>query len=76
MYLSAGPGNFEQLSFYDAMRGELYRDFADGIGMVARTTVEGLFGIQPDALNKQLLIRPGFPAAWDSASIQITGYEF
>src|SRR5690606_18781090 len=33
MYLSASPGNFQQLSFYDAMRGELYRDFADPIGM-------------------------------------------
>ena len=26
MYLGGSPGNFQQLSFYDAMRGELYRD--------------------------------------------------
>ena len=63
MYLSAGPGNFQQFSFYDAIRGELYRDFADGIGMLARTLMEGLFGIQPDALNNKLVIRPGFPSA-------------
>jgi hypothetical protein len=60
MYLGSGPGNFHQLSFYDAIRGELYRDFADGIGMVARSLVEGLFGIQPDALNKRIVIKPGF----------------
>src|SRR5690606_27375291 len=31
MYLSSSPGGFQQLSFYDAVRGELYRDFADPI---------------------------------------------
>jgi hypothetical protein len=76
MYLSAGPGNFQQLSFYDAIRGELYRDFADGIGMTARTLVEGLFGIQPDALNKRLIIKPGFPLSWDNASIQTPDISF
>jgi hypothetical protein len=76
MYLSAGPGNFQQLSFYDAMRGELYRDFADGIGMTARTLTEGLFGIQPDALNKRLLIQPGFPSAWNNAAVETPDIEF
>jgi len=76
MYLSSSPGNFQQLSFYDAIRGELYRDFADGLGMTARTLVEGLFGIQPDALNKRLVIKPGFPAAWDNASIQTADISF
>jgi hypothetical protein len=70
MYLSAGPGNFQQLSFYDAMRGELYRDFADGIGMMARSLVEGLFGIRPDALNDRIYIQPGFPEQWDSAALE------
>lgn len=60
MYASASPGGFQQLSFYDAARGELYRDFADGIGMAARSLTEGLFGILPDALNDKLVIRPGF----------------
>jgi hypothetical protein len=76
MYLGSGPGNFHQLSFYDAIRGELYRDFADGIGMVARSLMEGLFGIQPDALNKRLVIKPGFPAAWNNASIQTPDISF
>jgi len=76
MYLGSGPGNFHQLSFYDAIRGELYRDFADGIGMVARSLMEGLFGIQPDALNKRIVIKPGFPAAWNNASIQTPDISF
>ncbi|WP_281337009.1 DUF4450 domain-containing protein [Flavobacterium eburneipallidum] len=71
MYLGASPGGFEQLSFYDAMRGELYRDFADPIGMTSRTLVEGLFGIQPNALENRLTIHPGFPVEWNSASIEI-----
>lgn len=70
MYLSASPGNFEQISFYDAARGELYRDFADGIGMTGRSLVEGLFGIKPDLLNNTLLVQPGFPMKWDHASIK------
>ena len=37
MYLGASPGGFEQLMYQDAMRGELYRDFADPIGMASRT---------------------------------------
>jgi len=76
MYLSASPGNFQQLSFYDAIRGELYRDFADGIGMTARTLIEGLFGIQPDALNKRLVIKPGFPSTWTGAVIETPDIEF
>lgn len=69
MYLSASPGGFQQLSFYDAIRGELYRDFADPIGMAARSLVEGLFGIQPDVLHDTLAIQPGFPARWEHASL-------
>lgn len=71
MYLGASPGGFEQLLFQDAMRGELYRDFADPIGMASRTLVEGLFGIQPDAVNEILTIKPGFPEKWDNASLEI-----
>ncbi|MCW3093946.1 MAG: hypothetical protein JWP81_5015 [Ferruginibacter sp.] len=71
MYLSSCPGGFEQLSFYDAIRGELYRDFADPIAMVARTLVEGLFGIKPNALQDTLTIEPGLPADWKDASLNI-----
>jgi len=76
MYLGASPGGFEQLLYQDAMRGELYRDFADPIGMAARSLVEGLFGIQPDALAEVLTIKPGFPEKWDSASIEIPDISF
>ncbi len=70
MYLSSSPGGFQQLSYYDAIRGELYRDFADPIGMAARSLTEGLFGILPDALKDTLTIKPGWPATWNMASIQ------
>jgi hypothetical protein len=76
MYLSAGPGNFEQLSYYDAVRGELYRDFADPVGMAARTLVEGLFGIQPDALHDTLTIQPGLPAHWNFATLNMPDMRF
>lgn len=71
MYAGASPGSFQQLSFYDAMRGELYRDFADPIGMASRTLVEGLFGIFPDALHDTLTIRPGLPEFWSFASLHL-----
>ena len=76
MYLGASPGGFEQLSFYDAMRGELYRDFADPIGMTSRTLVEGLFGILPNALENRLTIQPGFPKQWDNVSLEIPDVSF
>lgn len=70
MYLGNSPGNFGQISFYDAARGESYRDFADAIGVASRVFVQGLFGISPDALNRRLTIKPGFPKVWSHASIQ------
>jgi len=76
MYMGGSPGNFQQLSFYDAVRGELYRDFADPIGMAARSLVEGLFGILPDLLNKQIVIRPGFPSSWAFASLSTPDIQF
>ena len=71
MYLGGSPGNIGQISFYDAARGEAYRDFADPVAMTARSLVEGLFGILPDALKGELLIRPGFPASWDYADLNM-----
>jgi hypothetical protein len=76
MYLGASPGNFQQISFYDAVRGELYRDFADPIGMAARSLVEGLFGIQPDLLKGELVIKPGLPAEWNYASLNVPDVKF
>jgi hypothetical protein len=76
MYMGPSPGGFEQLLFHDAIRGELYRDFADPIGMAARTLVEGLFGIQPDALAGTLTIHPGLPVKWDHAALDIPDISF
>lgn len=76
MYLGASPGGFQQLSFYDAMRGELYRDFADPIGMAARSLAEGLFGIQPNALSDTLHIQPGFPSHWNHARIKLPDLRY
>ncbi|NCU03900.1 MAG: DUF4450 domain-containing protein [Chitinophagaceae bacterium] len=76
MYLGASPGSIQQLSFYDAIRGELYRDFADPIAMAARSLVEGLFGITPDLLNHKLTIKPGLPKQWNNASISTPDVQF
>lgn len=70
MYLGSGPGNITQVSFYDAARGETYRDFADPVAMAARALVQGLFGIVPDLLNNKLVIRPGFPSDWNRATLE------
>ena len=68
MYMGGSPGNTGQVSFYDAARGETYRDFADPTGMLSRAVVQGLFGIYPDLMNDRIEIRPGWPAQWDYAS--------
>ena len=71
MYYGQSPANFGQLSHYDAARGECYRDFGDCIGIASRTLIQGLFGVQPDALNGRCVIRPGFPEEWDSVSLEM-----
>lgn len=76
MYLGESPGNFGQVSFYDAARGECYRDFGDPIGVASRLFIQGLYGILPDALNNRLLVRPGFPSAWDYASLHTPDIDF
>jgi len=70
MYLGDSPGNFGQISFYDAARGECYRDFGDPVGVASRVLIQGVYGILPDAMNGRLLIRPGFPSDWDKASLK------
>ncbi|WP_213278849.1 DUF4450 domain-containing protein [Chryseobacterium indologenes] len=76
MYYGISPGNFEQLSHYDAFRGELYRDFADPIGVAARTLTEGLFGIYPKLLENKITIKPGFPKDWNFAELKLKDWEF
>ena len=76
MYYGASPGNFGQVSYYDAARGECYRDFGDCIGISSRTLLQGLFGIIPQALDGKCIIRPGFPMEWDSASVRTPYLEY
>lgn len=76
MYHGISPGNFQQLSHYDAFRGELYRDFADPIGVASRALVEGLFGVHPRLLDNQLFIKPGFPATWNHARIELPEWSY
>lgn len=76
MYYGTSPGNFEQLSHYDAFRGELYRDFADPIGVAARTLTEGLFGVYPKLLENKILLKPGFPKDWNFAELKLPDWEF
>ena len=70
MYLGECPGNLGQISYYDKAKSEAYRDFADNVGITSRAIVNGLFGILPDALNGQCIIRQAFPEEWKEASIR------
>ncbi len=76
MYMGSSPGNLQQLSYYDHYRNELYRDFADGIGVTSRALVEGMFGIQPDMLAEELTIRPGLPASWNHALLETPDIKY
>jgi len=76
MYYGISPGNFEQLSHYDAFRGELYRDFADPIGVASRTLTEGLFGVYPNLLENKISIKPGFPKDWNYTTLKLPDWNY
>lgn len=78
MYHCRAPGACIGTSEIDGHMTGLCTDFADTVGMYARSLVEGLFGIVPDALEGELVIRPGFPDQWPTASIDTpdVGYTF
>lgn len=76
MYLGSGPGNITQISFYDAARGETYRDFSDPVAMAVRATVQGMFGIIPDLTNNHLTVRPGLPTEWNFADMETQNMKF
>ena len=69
MYDTDSPANFGQTSKYDVVNGAQGHDFSACIDISARTLIEGLYGIRPNAFDGRCLIHPGFPASWDSASI-------
>ena len=75
-YLGGSPGNFGQISYYDKARGELYRDFSDNCGISARTFIQGLYGIVPNALDGRCILRPGFPKEWNEASIETPYFKY
>ena len=75
MYLGNSPGNIGQISYYDAARGECYRDFADPIGILARTVVQGLFGVNPDGIHNRLSVHPQVPAEWPHARIETSDFR-
>ncbi len=70
MYLGICPGNVGSMNYLDVYRRESQRDFADPNGVTSRAVVEGLFGVKPDALAGVLTVEPGFPAAWDHATLK------
>jgi hypothetical protein len=76
MYMGLCPGNAGMTSFYDMARGEAQRDFADSAGVLARALVEGLFGVRPDALSGELLVRPGLPPEWNHATLRHADFNF
>lgn len=76
MYMGGSPGNIGQISFYDAARGECYRDFADPVGVYGRVLVQGLFGILPDMMNRKVCLKPGFPSDWEHASIKASDIAY
>ena len=65
-----------KISFYDAARGECYRDFGDPIGVASRVLIQGLYGILPDAMNGRLLVKPGLPSSWPFASLHTPDIDF
>lgn len=77
LYCGSSPGNFAMMSVYNAASlNESYRDFADVVGIAARTIVEGLIGVNYNAINNQLIVKPGFPEKWEFASFKLPYLHF
>jgi hypothetical protein len=76
MYMGLCPGDFHMTSALDVHRQEAQRDFGDPLGISARALVEGLFGVQPDLIASEVRLRPGFPNAWDHASLKHKDFDF
>ncbi|MBC2604752.1 DUF4450 domain-containing protein [Pelagicoccus albus] len=70
MFMGICPGNVGSMTLLDVYRRESQRDFADGAGTFSRALIEGLFGIRPNLLDKQITIAPGFPSKWQYAKLE------
>jgi len=75
MYMGLCPGDFHMTSALDVHRQEAQRDFGDPIGISSRALVEGLFGVQPDLMEGEIRVRPGFPSGWDRASLRHKDFD-
>jgi len=76
MYMGLCPGDFHMTSALDVHRQEAQRDFGDPLGISSRALLEGLFGVQPNLLDGEVRIRPGFPSDWDRASLKHKDFDF
>ncbi|MBX3739124.1 MAG: DUF4450 domain-containing protein [Candidatus Didemnitutus sp.] len=76
MFLGLCPGNVGLTTALDAYRRESQRDFGDAIGIASRAIVEGLFGVTPDLLRREVVLRPGFPVEWDHATLHHPDFDF
>lgn len=76
MYLGRCPGNVGYISYLDQARGEFARDYGDAVATTARTVVEGLYGIAPDALKRCLYMKPQIPTDWLFASLKTPDITF
>lgn len=70
MFLSPSPANFSLTSSADKALGYQGTDVADAVGSSARTLVEGLFGIEPDALGGSCTLHYRLPRSWNEASLR------
>ena len=71
---AAVPGS---ISCYGSKKGEQgsYIDFTDASSLLARTVVEGLFGLRPQVHRGRVEWHPGFPQDWDRASLRTRGFS-
>ncbi len=76
MFLGLCPGNVGMATALDVYRRESQRDFGDAIGIASRALVEGLFGVAPDLLRREVVLRPGFPGEWDHATLRHPDFDF
>jgi hypothetical protein len=78
MYASRVPGNCSGTSELDGRFSGAATDFNCSVGMLGRALVEGLFGVVPNLIEGELLIRPGLPPGWNFASIDTpnVGYTY
>lgn len=70
---AAVPGSISCYAAEDGSQG-VYVDFADTTSLLARTVVEGLFGLQPRVDQQRVEWQPRFPAAWDRARLSTRGF--